>query len=114
MSILVVGFGGVIGASLRFLFTPLILKQKKYIVITSTLIINIIGAFLYGAFSHIYFDEMMRLFLIVGVLGSFTTLSSVMNEAVIVLRKHDIKKSIGLILLNIVLGLLATILGGLL
>tara|TARA_Y100001970_G_scaffold56927_1_gene72117 strand:+ start:77755 stop:78135 length:381 start_codon:yes stop_codon:yes gene_type:complete len=83
-----VATGGALGASLRFAFT---LFSKNYIFSNHyfiiTLCINILGSFLIGCVIAImqsknFSDELIRYFIIVGLLGSFTTFSAFSIEVV--------------------------------
>jgi CrcB protein len=81
-SFLLVAFGGSIGASTRYLFY-LISKNflpANYLFI-NTLIINIIGSFLIGCLITLienksFSQDFLKYFLIIGILGSFTTFST--------------------------------------
>ena len=81
-SFLLVALGGSIGASTRYLFY-LISKNflpANYLFI-NTLIINIIGSFLIGCLITLienksFSQDFLKYFLIIGILGSFTTFST--------------------------------------
>ena len=85
---LLVAFGGSIGASARYFFY-LISKNffsTNYLFI-NTLIINIIGSFLIGYLivlleNKSFSQDILKYFLIIGILGSFTTFSTFSIETV--------------------------------
>ena len=78
--LLAVAIGGSIGAVLRYIIFYLFEKTYNHTFPWSTLIVNLAGSFLigllWGAFDKFYVSPGMRLFLFVGILGSFTTFST--------------------------------------
>ena len=82
--ILLVGCGGFIGAVLRYLVsvgTLRLLGTPLY----GTLVVNVVGCLLIGFLGGLaeerqYLGPQVRLFLFVGLLGGFTTFSSVAYE----------------------------------
>lgn len=80
LDFLTVGFGGFIGASLRYLFT-LVPIRSQYGFPVHTLAINVIGAFVMGlvtalALRNQSFDPRLALFLRTGLCGGFSTFSA--------------------------------------
>lgn len=75
-----VGFGGSIGAILRYLIFLLYEKSSGHSFPWATLLVNLLGAlligFLWGTFTKLYIAPGYRLFIFVGILGSFTTFST--------------------------------------
>lgn len=83
-SIVLVGIGGFIGSSLRYLISHLINVQWQTIFPYGTFSVNLAGSFLLGlilsyTFTHNFSHE-IRLFLTVGFCGGFTTFSSFSYE----------------------------------
>ena len=86
LNIFLVASGGATGAILRFFLTNL----SKYLFTSSiygTLSVNILGSFLIGYIITSPYvkntsDNFINLFLIVGLLGSFTTFSAFSYEAI--------------------------------
>lgn len=78
--LLAVALGGSIGAVLRYLIFLIYYRANNQAFPWATLVINLIGAFLigllWGIFDRIYVSPGIRLFLFVGILGSFTTFST--------------------------------------
>ena len=79
---LLVAVGGSIGASTRYLFY---LISKNFLptnyLFFNTLIINIVGSFLIGCLfvfmgNKSFSNDFLKYFLIIGILGSFTTFST--------------------------------------
>lgn len=81
-SIALIALGGALGSVLRYyvtLLTPLVLGRSQ--ILTGTLIVNIAGCFLIGFFMQYLeakqlMDSGLRLLLLVGFLGGFTTFST--------------------------------------
>jgi fluoride exporter len=78
--VLAVALGGSIGAILRYLIFIFFQRTHNQSFPWSTLLINLAGSFLigflWGFFDKIYVSPGVRLFLFVGILGSFTTFST--------------------------------------
>ncbi|MFK5855020.1 MAG: fluoride efflux transporter CrcB [Bacteroidota bacterium] len=102
--ILVVALGGSIGAVLRFLIFTFYDKLSNQNFPWATLAVNLIGSFmiglLWGIFDKIYVTPGIRLFLFVGILGSFTTFSTFAFDVFSMSKEGDIK--------NIIIYILAT------
>ncbi len=78
--LLVVAFGGSIGAVLRFLIYETVEKTHHSDFPWATLTVNLLGSlaigFLWGFFARNYVSPAVRLMVFVGILGSFTTFST--------------------------------------
>ena len=88
LNIFYVALGGSIGATLRFSFFLLFKNflSLNYLFL-STLLVNIIGSFLIGYMiflleSKNITEDFIKYFIIIGILGSFTTFSSFSYESV--------------------------------
>ncbi|MDD4127892.1 MAG: fluoride efflux transporter CrcB [Methanomicrobium sp.] len=95
-AILLVGAGGFIGAAGRYLISGWI--QNGYSAFPfGTLGVNIIGSFLLGTimymteFSGVFSDE-TRIFLTIGVIGAFTTMSTFGYESFRMLEENSVLK----------------------
>ncbi len=80
IKLLAVAFGGSVGAVLRFLVYEFVDSQHHSDFPWATLTVNLLGSlvigFLWGYFTRNYASPGLRLFIFVGVLGSFTTFST--------------------------------------
>ncbi|MCX7667352.1 MAG: CrcB family protein [Atribacterota bacterium] len=90
---LLVSFGGAIGALLRFLIGGIIQKNTLTFPL-STFIINVVGSFflsvlMYSAEYGGLVSREARIFLAVGVLGAFTTFSSLEYESLRLLEAGE-------------------------
>lgn len=85
--LIVIAVGGALGSVLRYLTSMWTLKLVgESWLLSGTTAVNIIGCFLIGLIVHIleageWMDTTVKLFLIVGFLGGFTTFSSFGIEA---------------------------------
>ncbi len=87
MKVFLVGIGGFIGASSRYLMTIVISRFISSTFPYGTLLCNIIGAFLIGIFMAIsstynWMSNEVRLFLTTGILGGLTTFSTFSYETI--------------------------------
>jgi len=116
-NLLLVAIGGSIGASLRY-GSYLIFKTylfSNYLFFT-TLFVNIIGSFLIGFLIMMMETknlsaEFIKYFLIIGVLGSFTTFSTFSLESVDLLLSKKFLLAFSYMILSLLLCLLFTFLG---
>ena len=90
---LLVGFGGFVGAILRYWLSGLI--QSGFIIFPAgTLGVNFIGSFLlalimYASEYRGVFNEETRICLTIGVLGTFTTMSTFSYESMKLLEQSE-------------------------
>lgn len=117
IKVLIIGCGGFIGAVLRYVVSGVIqnLSQSASFPF-GTLGVNLIGCYLIGlvvylAEAHNVFSTEMRLFLLIGILGAFTTYSTFGNETFEFLHTREALLAISNIVLHVILGLLAVWLG---
>ena len=119
--ILLVGSGGFAGAALRYLCGVFGQRLETATAFpSSTLLVNMIGCFLIGVANGIaesrgVLTPQLRLLLVVGFLGSFTTFSTFGHDSFLLLKEASWAKllfnTIGQVVLGIVLvwaGYLAT------
>ncbi|WP_244985360.1 fluoride efflux transporter CrcB [Catenibacterium mitsuokai] len=111
---LYVGMGGFIGSVLRYLVSLIPLKTTHGFPLL-TLFINILGAFLIGFISTIALKKSMNphlvLLLKTGLCGGFTTFSTFALESITLHKNGNTTLAMIYIVLSIVLGLSAVILG---
>lgn len=81
-----------------------------------TIVVNIVGCFVIGLLSQLaeaygIFNAESRAFVVVGILGGFTTFSTFSNESVNLFRDGQVVYALANISIQVVLGLSAVILG---
>ncbi len=107
--VLAIALGGSIGAVLRFLIFTLMERTHNQSFPWATLLINLAGSFLigllWGFFDKIYVSPGVRLFLFVGILGSFTTFSTFAFDVFSLGRDGSIKYMILYISATNILGI---------
>ena len=108
VNLLFAGLGGFIGAGCRFLAGEL-LKFSHFPL--ATLGINVLGSFIIGVLFCLNLSQSVRVFLVVGILGGFTTFSSFSLDSVNFLLEGELVKGFLNIILNLSLCLLASYLG---
>ena len=113
--LLLVASGGAVGASLRFTLGN-ILKFYFLHSFYATLCINVIGSFFIGYLISLGLvrslsEDFIKYFLIIGVLGSFTTFSAFSYEAIELFSSNKIFLFILYVTLSIILCILASFVG---
>jgi CrcB protein len=89
-----VALGGALGASARYSLDRLIEQRSFSIFPWATFTINITGCFLIGVISASLVDRQVlpawiRIGLVVGVIGGYTTFSTFAQEALTLIDAHD-------------------------
>lgn len=108
---LAVGSGGFIGALARYGLGGLVHRQLPLSVFPyGTLAVNLLGCFLIGALagfgeSRQLFGPGFRLFVLIGMLGGFTTFSTFGYETIAMMRDAEYLRAAGNVGLHIVFGL---------
>jgi CrcB protein len=93
--ILFIGLGGAIGAVMRYLLSGWVQQASGSISFPlGTLAVNVTGCFVIGVLSQLgesrgLLTPRSRAFLVVGILGGFTTFSSFANESMNLLRGDE-------------------------
>lgn len=110
--------GGGIGAVCRYMSTMLIGGIAGSVFPLGTFTVNIVGSFIMGlimtfAIEAAALSEELRLLLVIGFLGGFTTFSSFSMETLLLLKGGSWFYAAANILANVFVGLAATALGGL-
>jgi len=88
----VIGFGGFIGAVLRYLVSGWVQDRSGSIIFPyGTAAVNLIGCFCIGLLAYLaesrsFFSVETRAFILIGLLGSFTTFSTFGSETLTLLR----------------------------
>ena len=109
---LAVGVGGFLGASARYLLGGAVYRWLPATFPWATFLINVTGCFGIGFLAVLAEERMVlgpdaRLFLMVGVLGGYTTFSTFGYETIALLRDGSLGAASLNVLGQVVLGLLA-------
>ena len=108
---LAVALGGAAGSLARF-YMVVALKRIDTLFPWGTLLVNVLGSFLIGAVWAWFLDrpdtpEWVRVGLMTGILGGYTTLSSVSLETVLLLESGAYWPALANVAANFALGVLA-------
>ena len=108
---LAVAIGGGAGALARF-WLVVALRRVDHLFPWGTLLVNVLGSFLIGAVWAWFLDrpdtpEWVRVGLMTGILGGFTTLSSISLETVLLLESGAYWPAVANLAANFGLGVLA-------
>lgn len=115
MKFLYLVLGGSIGAVLRYLVSLFSVRYLAWGLPMGTLLVNLTGSFLIGfAFVFLGREQIalnLRVFLFIGIFGSFTTFSTYMFESYEMFKAGAAKLAVFYILLSNILGLVMVFLG---
>jgi CrcB protein len=104
-----IGVGGALGSVLRFLLQSRVQSAYPGNFPMGTLGVNLIGCFFIGFLGGWFLSHpvsnQLRLFLITGILGGFTTFSSFALENLILVREGNLKSAAAYLLASNGLGL---------
>ena len=95
IKLLLIGTGGFLGSVLRYLVSGSVQAASQSVAFPyGTLAVNVIGCFFIGFLSELaesrsLFSPDTRAFLVVGILGGFTTFSAFGNETMSLLRDGE-------------------------
>lgn len=114
--ILIVGLGGFIGTVARYLVSKLNTSLNFMNLPVGTLLVNLLGSLLIGFIAGLFLrksfaDDNLRLFLMVGVCGGFTTFSTFSHEHLLFLQDGKILTALIYMFGSLILGVLAVLLG---
>lgn len=115
MKFLYLALGGSIGAILRYLVTLFSVRYMAGGFPLGTLIVNLLGSFLIG-FAFVFFGREQialnfKIFLFIGIFGSFTTFSTLMFESLDLFKSGAIKMAFLYVGISNIAGLLLVYLG---
>ena len=115
MKFLYLALGGSIGAILRYLISLFSIKYMAWGFPVGTLTVNLLGSFFIG-FAFVFFGREQialnfRIFLFMGIFGSFTTFSTYMFESMDMIRGGMAKIAFLYIAVSNILGLLLVYFG---
>lgn len=112
--LLAVAVGGAAGSVARYLIGVLLWRSSATFPL-STLLINVAGSFLIGLFAKLFdapdHQPLLRLALIVGVCGGFTTFSTFSTETLALLQQGKAGRAALYVSVSLVASLLATLAG---
>lgn len=115
--VVLVALGGAFGSVLRYFTGVVLLRLLGAFFPWGTFAVNLIGSFLIGLFAEMVARKFnasteMRLLLITGLLGGFTTFSAFTLDAVSLIGRGDVALSLLYVIASVVLAILA-VYGGL-
>lgn len=115
-NMLLVAFGGSIGAVTRFIATKFISTAFPNPFPLGTFIVNCTGCFLIGVFyglsvKHTFFTPAWGLLLMTGLCGGFTTFSAFTLEGMILLNEQRVLTFLLYFAASVITGLAATFFG---
>jgi len=117
MRIVFIGAGGFIGTMLRYLVSGAVQNAMRNATFPlGTAVVNLSGCFVMGflaelAKSHGFLTDASRAFLMIGVLGGYTTFSAFGNETMNLFRSGESFLAVVNVTLQVVLGLACVWLG---
>lgn len=111
-----ISIGGISGAVLRYLFKGIHIYHYHENIPINTLIINITGSFLLAliltvAFEVWEFDADIRLGIATGLLGAYTTFSTLCKETVGLMKEGFYFSAVSYITVSVMIGIAAVYLG---
>lgn len=114
--VLLVALGGALGSVLRYLVGTTVLRLIGHGFPWGTLVVNVVGSFLIGVFAELIVTKFdgsaeMRLFLITGTLGGFTTFSAFSLEAAALFENGSGVAAFGYLASSVGLSLVAVFAG---
>ena len=110
--VIFIAIGGMFGALSRYYLGQQVIKYFGYYFPLQTIIINVIGSFLIGLIFEISrtkfsLNEELRLLIMVGFLGSFTTFSAFTLDFFLLIEREEILLSFMYIVVSVMISILA-------
>ncbi|MBK1439490.1 fluoride efflux transporter CrcB [Parapedobacter sp. ISTM3] len=108
--LIAVGIGGAVGSMLRFLVSVLTSRWAQGAFPIATLLVNLSGCFLIGLLAGTfsqppYANSSLRLLLITGFCGGYTTFSAFANENLLLIEQQQTLAAVAYTLLSVLLGI---------
>jgi fluoride exporter len=95
LKLFLIGVGGAIGTLLRYVVTKLDFRFSSGIFPIGTFVVNVSGSliigFLWGMFERMDISSTVRTFILIGILGGYTTFSTFSLESFNLLRDGEFK-----------------------
>ncbi len=114
-SLFYVGLGGAVGSILRYLTSVITQKYYPGSFPLGTFIVNLIGCYviglLLGYFSKTPENQALKLLLVTGICGGFTTFSAFSAESMQLIQNNQTNLAITYIVCSVIMGLGATFTG---
>lgn len=112
MTVLVIGVGGMIGANVRWKVGEWVDKQTTGDFPWGTLVINLTGSLILGAFLTVVTERvagrpLTRLLVATGMIGAYTTFSTFVYETARLLERGDVLIAAAYVSASLALGLVA-------
>lgn len=116
LKILILGLGGFLGSNFRYWISDWAYRHFQGSLPYGTLTVNVLGSFLLGIIMCYVTESkdlmpLIKLFLSTGMIGAFTTFSSLSFETLEMLKKSDYRLAILNTAINITLGIAAVWMG---
>jgi CrcB protein len=113
---LIIGLGGAVGSMLRYAVQKIFQAQSAIAFPTGTLLVNIAGCFIIGILwsmvsRTLTWNEEMKLLLMTGFCGGFTTFSAFTLEGIGLLKENKTALFLIYLTASVVGGLIATFIG---
>src|SRR5215213_8060200 len=108
---LLVCLGGAVGSGARYLTVVWATRVLGIGFPYGTFLVNVIGSMVIGAVVQLVAPSELRLFLVTGVLGGFTTYSSFNEETLLLVRTGAYGTAIANVLLTVIACLVAGVVG---
>lgn len=101
--------GGIAGTIARYVLAGVVYQRMGTDFPYGTLIVNLIGCFLIGLFDTIFqerflFSPMMRIFLMTGFCGAFTTFSTFMLETANLIKDGETMRAFLNVMVSVMIG----------
>jgi CrcB protein len=110
VNILLIAIGGALGSAARYLLSSFVLRATGSLLPIGTFAVNVVGCVIFGAIigaaqQRFILTAEARAFLLVGVLGGFTTFSSYAYESFLLMRDGQLAAAAFNIVGQVVAGL---------